>query len=285
MGDMNINLADANHRHARKLTAFLESKLLRQVIGDLTRVTPTSKSLIDHIYTNINHVGLSGTINNNISDHFPIFLIKKKARCTKSFKEVLGRKYKSENLTDFEKDIKSIDARRLFESGDPNTIWGFLFVHIMRIVDRHFQIQTIKIPISRPFYLDVKLLKLMHQRDVAFRYARREKTQEAWALARKFRARVSKDLRTARKRFICNQIDVADGDGQKFWHIINNAFFKATSKAVNEITDPETGKTFTGKAAADSVNNYFCGISEKLAVKFHGRPVYDLTYKPDMVIS
>lgn len=199
MGDLNINLADNNNSQSKKLVSFAESMFLNQLIKDPTRVTSTSESLIDHILTDIPHVNLSGTINLNLTDHFPIFVIKKKIRCKKSFTEVTGRKYKSADLTDFETDIRAIDTDTLFRSGNPNKIWGALFEQIMTIVDRHFPIRSFKIPNSRPFYLDETLVRLMHQRDIAFRHARRDSTPEAWSLARNFRSRVNRDVRVARK--------------------------------------------------------------------------------------
>lgn len=142
LGDLNINLADPRNYQAKKLSAFAESKLLSQLINDFTRVTSTSNSLIDHIFTNATHSSLAGTLNVNITDHYSIFVILKKSRCKKSYREIIGRNYKTSDLAEFEVDIKSIDHSQLFSSGDPNTIWEELFKHIMSVVDRHFPIKN-----------------------------------------------------------------------------------------------------------------------------------------------
>lgn len=108
----------------------------------------------------------------------------------------------------------------------------------------------------------------MHQRDIAFRNARRLKTPESWALARAFRSRVSSGIRKAKRGFICRQIYIADGESQKFWRIKNDAFFKTTERKIGEIIDPENGDLVHGKYAADMVNRYFCNISNRLANQF-----------------
>lgn len=188
---------------------------------------------------------------------------------------MLGRRYKLADLADFENDIRNLDTTHIFDSDDPNVIWTIIFSHIMRVVDKHFPVQTIRVANSRPFYLDDGIIKLMHQRDIAYCHARRDQTTQAWAVARQFRARVAKEIRSACRKFVCSQLELANGDSQKFWQVINNAFFKSNTKSIKEIMDIDTGIVHTGKAAADTVNHYFCQISKKLATKFCGKPTFD----------
>lgn len=202
-------------------------------------------------------------------------MVKKKDRSSKPFIEIRGRSYKVCDLLDFSNDIKSLDIDDIFSTGDPNEIWDRIFSHIMKVVDRHFPMRTLKIPLTRPQYFDEELLRLMHQRDFAFWAARRQKTPETWALARAFRSRVSAKIRAARRCHITRQIDLVNGDSRKFWNIINDSFFKASPSKINEIQDVTTGKILRGKEAADAVNSYFCGISDRLACKFDGLPLYD----------
>ena len=66
---------------AYKKLLFLENVHgLRQVIEETTRNTDKSKTLMDLIFTNSKYVSESGTINTIISDHQPIFVVKKKTR-------------------------------------------------------------------------------------------------------------------------------------------------------------------------------------------------------------
>lgn len=69
----------------------------------------------------MSYVSRAGTINTNISDHLPVYLMKKKHRCSRLATEIQG--YKESDLSDFVNDIQSLDRADLSESGDPNTIW------------------------------------------------------------------------------------------------------------------------------------------------------------------
>ena len=76
MGDFNIDLLNKSP-DAKKLLRFSELNGLLQTIDKPTRISPTSTSMIDLIFYNMTHVHSSGTLNLFLSDHLPIYLIKK----------------------------------------------------------------------------------------------------------------------------------------------------------------------------------------------------------------
>ena len=76
MGDFNVDLL-SNSLDAKKLIRFHELNGLLQLIKTPTRISPISASMIDLIFCSITHVSSSGTLDMFISDHLPIYLIKK----------------------------------------------------------------------------------------------------------------------------------------------------------------------------------------------------------------
>lgn len=77
IGDFNVDLL-SNNVQSRNLATFAVSSGVSQLIECPTRITGTSSTLIDHLYTDIAHVSSKGTLNYNVSDHLPVFLIKKR---------------------------------------------------------------------------------------------------------------------------------------------------------------------------------------------------------------
>lgn len=74
MGDFNYNaLCSIEYKKVADLETYFQ---LSQVIDKPTRVTQTTRSLIDHIYVS-NHLSptKSGTLAISLSDHFPVFAI------------------------------------------------------------------------------------------------------------------------------------------------------------------------------------------------------------------
>ena len=78
MGDFNINLISAqNNNHASKLIDLFHSSNMYSLINKPTRVTDTTATLIDHIWSNdYNNCIKNGIVFDDIlSDHFPIFAV------------------------------------------------------------------------------------------------------------------------------------------------------------------------------------------------------------------
>lgn len=82
LGDFNINYAGKDTNLLNCLKSFENINNFKQLIQTPTRITRKTSTIIDHLYTNSRNIALSGTINSNISDHLPIFIIRKKPKIT-----------------------------------------------------------------------------------------------------------------------------------------------------------------------------------------------------------
>ena len=75
MGDFNINLLNSINSHSLPqefLDNFFAATFM-PLISRPTRLTDTSATLIDNIFSNIHPSPRTGIIMSDISDHFPIF--------------------------------------------------------------------------------------------------------------------------------------------------------------------------------------------------------------------
>ena len=52
-----------------------------------------SKSFLDLIFTDVEFICHSGIVDSSISDHQPVYLIKKKERISREYKFITGRSY------------------------------------------------------------------------------------------------------------------------------------------------------------------------------------------------
>lgn len=82
LGDFNIDYGTACNKAIRGLKQLEREFNLKQYITSPTRVTTTSDTIIDHVYSNVTDIISSGTIQLNVSDHFMIFVLIKKKRIT-----------------------------------------------------------------------------------------------------------------------------------------------------------------------------------------------------------
>ena len=77
IGDFNTDLINSDIEPISSFLDTITTNLFVLHITLPTRITPTSSTLIDNIYSNITNfsTGISGNLTSAISDHFPQFLI------------------------------------------------------------------------------------------------------------------------------------------------------------------------------------------------------------------
>ena len=107
VGDFNVNY---NLRHTttfKQLKKFERDFNLSQLINTSTRHNNRNKNdtCLDLIFTNMNHIISSGTLDVAISDHIPVFLIKKKQKQKSTSSFIKARSFANYNKQSFQEDI------------------------------------------------------------------------------------------------------------------------------------------------------------------------------------
>lgn len=138
LGDFNIDLNKPQLAWANTTSLFG----LHQLVQDPTRVTSTSTTLIDHIYTN--HASMVSRVSvskESFSDHYPVF-------CTWSFKlpkrppkghtTIKYRSFKNFNQSEFLADLAVAPFRDVFGHSDPDgALEAFYNVFYLLLTSMH----------------------------------------------------------------------------------------------------------------------------------------------------
>lgn len=80
LGDLNIDYRQISTKSVRELRMLAREFNLVQYIDKPTRVTTTTATQIDYIFTNIDDIAHAGVIDTMLSDHYSTFTIVKKKR-------------------------------------------------------------------------------------------------------------------------------------------------------------------------------------------------------------
>ena len=78
MGDLNINYGSEETLRKLKIKSFETKNNISQLINTVARLTETTSTILDWIYVSTDNIAAHGTLNHNMSDHLPIFVIRKK---------------------------------------------------------------------------------------------------------------------------------------------------------------------------------------------------------------
>ena len=123
LGDYNINYNQRNSRGYRLLKSFERDTGLKQLINSDNRTCPKFSSRIDLILSNIKDISTVSVLDDLISDHFPIFMVKKHKKVHAETEWTTGRLYKRYDENIFKLNLNSHDWADYYTEVDPELLW------------------------------------------------------------------------------------------------------------------------------------------------------------------
>ena len=166
LGDFNIDLFKQPPAWNNATTLFG----LEQLVEEATRVTKSSATLIDHIYTNNKQqVSKVKVVDSGISDHSGIFChwsIKLPKQNPRGHKTITLRSFKNFNETNFFFDLSLLPFANVCDHSDPDEAPSVWFDTIKPVTDKHAPIQHKRVKAIKPCpWLTQELLRKMRKRD------------------------------------------------------------------------------------------------------------------------
>lgn len=110
MGDLNWDYMNReNSNNFLFFDELCEKLQIEQLIMQPTRVTLNRDSLLDVIFTNAKNVAHSGVLNYGISDHLPVFLVKKRQHVTIEHEYIYKRSFKNYDVNSLADSLHELD--------------------------------------------------------------------------------------------------------------------------------------------------------------------------------
>ena len=127
LGDLNCDLgAPVLDRNSRLLTDIADLYGMHQLINEPTRITESSSTIIDHIFTNTpDKIVSSGVSHVSISDHSLIYAFRKLSTgiYSKDHSAITYRNFKNFDLHSFRADIRAQNWTDINNFNNPNDMW------------------------------------------------------------------------------------------------------------------------------------------------------------------
>ena len=222
LGDLNCNLLTSNSE-ANLLRDIISTFNLNQLIEKPTRVTETTKSLIDVIMsTNKNIVSHTDVLASSISDHHLVYLVLKLKTPRLKPSYVTIRSYVSYNADRFCEDLAFVPFHviSMFDDFDDQVdTFNALFTDIL---DDHAPIKRVKIKARPNPFVTTEIRQLMKTRDQWHKRAIKSNDRLHWNAYRFFRQEVKRELRFAEKAHVRSELLKRNGNTNAIWKIINN---------------------------------------------------------------
>ena len=270
VGDFNINYSLRHTPAFKAIKNFERTFNLNQIIKSPTRIVKKSKTHLDLIFTNMDHIISSGVLDIAISDDLPVFLIKKKNKIRPSYSFTKGRSYSTYSKDDFQNDIKTHPKWGSFwdlEENKPNEMWDIMLEIILETSDLHAPLKDMRIREDTPQWITKDLISEINQKDFLFKKAKKFPSDLNWETYKRKKNEVKQLLSTAKEEFIKGKLDEHEANPRKFWRTINDISGigkNKNSSKCTKITD-ENNDEFVNQDAADFLNNYYACIGPNLA--------------------
>ena len=169
LGDINIDMLDMDCASTKFfIENFIEPLSLRQVITKPTRITRTSRTLIDHaIVTNSKNVLVADCVDApGISDHHLIFLAYSLKKPKFKPYTVTTRNFKRVNWDSFYEDLEEYPWENIFNNSDVNSKVTIFETYTNDLLDKHAPYKTFRVTKTDPTpWIDDDLKALMNFRD------------------------------------------------------------------------------------------------------------------------
>ena len=244
----------------------METKFnLKQLITSYTRVTQHSSTIIDRVYSDSNKVSSSGIIDVNISDHFAVFLVRKKGRNRIEKHCTYGRSYLRYDKDTFGRLLLRQGWTSFDNSTNVTEMWNQMETNIPSSLDQICPIRKLLVSDTKPEWLNNNIIQLMRKRDVAYRKARNSKSDVDWRKATFFRNQIENGIKQFKKRKITDSFTRNRNNPNKFWKDIRTILPNDKTVEVTSLKDEETGQTLEGGELSEHINNYFANVGSKLA--------------------
>ena len=257
-------LGDFNNDYTKRTTA----NPLKQFAASLepTRIAANTSKTIDLAFTNIKYCTKAGTLNYNISDHKPIYVIKKKPRNNNETSEHWGRTYRNYNTNEVTNTLISNDRTRALNTKDPNDCWAILQDWTQKAADKHCPLIKMDIRNKSAEYITNELIELQKDRDYFKQKADQTNDPGDIFIAKCMIRKARSEIRKAKSRYYKDQIDKNKQNPKKFWRTIEKIEPDA-KPVISNLYYENTGNPIPEHLLAEEINNFFVDIGENLAKK------------------
>ena len=264
-GDFNVDLLKMdNNTSYQDFYSILTSHSYLPLIVNPTRVTNTSATVIDNIFTNcFDYNQTSGNILITISEHFPQFasILRKKVDLKST--HIYQRNYAKFSTEAFREDI----AIQNWENNlvDVNDQFNDFYWRLDKCVDRHAPMKKLSnkdLKLKSKPWITSEIIRLIKQRDKLFARKKRQPNNENVSKIYKlFRNRVTRELKKSKKKYYTNYFEVNKNDIKNTWKGIKSII------NTNNVISPKISQlNINGKiiddpqGIANGVNNFFVNV-------------------------
>ena len=265
MGDINIDLLKCDsHIKTSEYIDNLFTHGYLPVITKPTRISSSTATLIDHIYTNdITSSHHSGIIVTDVADHFGTFLITQHKHKHHYSPNIKVRSFSQANIQYFKETLENTDFTCISNMTCPNMAYNKFMKLYSNLFNNSFPLRDAKLSktIKREPWFTIGLLNSSRQKAKLFTRKMNKPTNENIAKYKNYNAIYNQLKRKMKSLYYKTALEEHKNDSKKCWSLLKQAIGKIKIKSPfpkeflidnNQVSDKQD--------IAEHFNTYFSNI-------------------------
>ena len=288
-GDFNIDLIKYdNNLKIRDFCDLLTSHCFLPLITQPTRITETSQTLIDNIFTNnIERECISGNVLIEISDHLLQFASMSMKRDSFHDSTLHVRDYKNWNEESY---LDDLSIQNWSDSADVNTLYNDLIFELDGCVNRHLpkkkltkKEQKLK---KKPWISNQIITKIKHRNSLFLRLKSNPNDSHLRSVYSKFRNSVNRDIKKSKRNYYTNFFQNNHNDMKKTWKGINDIIGSKNKSScyIHELTVDDEPIS-NPLEITSSFNKFFTNVGPKLDKEIPRTPISPISFLSNRVVN
>jgi hypothetical protein len=272
-GDFNINLLNtSSHCDTSDFLDSFFSSSMYPLIDRPTRVSTKTCSLIDHIYTNILDAKLSpGVLFNDITDHFPIFVLTNKSnnndKHNKGKTHFTKRNINKTNIDSFKAELNHLNWNDIMSNSCANDSYNEFINIFTELYNKHFPKVTKKInkrQQSKP-WISSGIIKSIKTRNNLYKTFLKHPNDTNKTKYIKYRNKLTHLIKIANKNYYTNKFNLYKTNIKNTWKTINSVLGKSSRPPNPSYFHDGSTKLSDPGCISNRFNKFFAEIGPKLA--------------------
>ena len=279
VGDFNIDMANyGSDIHSTRLINSCISCNLRPTISIPTRINKQSHTLLDNIFTNFIGKNQAGVIQNDITDHFSVFMSLKPNTVPNNEECMKIWNYNINTINKYQKLINEMECLPNVNNST-QIMYTTLNEKLSLAHNVSFSRQAKKITYKNKLpWINETLRSRIREKNKMYIKWVKYRTQFNFRNYKRYKSTVNKELNCAKRKFYDNKIKRAFNSNKQQWQIINEIMGKDKNITLPTVLIDHEGSMEEEGQIANAFNNYFSKIGPELALLIPDTPQNYLEY-------
>ena len=270
-GDFNIDLIKSN-RFSQTFVNLMDTYALSPFINKATRISSSSSTLIDNIFSNtVNRHVASGIIYSDLSDHLPIFVIVRGIeKLNKSYQEIpLFRKMTQENIQNLQCDLEKESWENVLSCSDVNEAYKLFLEKIHNYLDRNIPKEKNKNKSKTPRnpWITRGILRSIKKRNKLYKINLENPSQNNLTKYKNYRNKLTSIIRASKQLYFSRRFENTRGNMSATWKNIHDVLGKSKHMNLNRTYHNGDRVYDNPEDIVNGFNDYFANVGKEQASK------------------